>query len=134
MGTSFDALSGAEVNISSGTVGSSIEALSGSEVNISGGSVNRLIANSGSAVDFSGGFVSLFTADTGSQVSISGGTVGYSFAATPGSAVELFGGEFRLNGDVFTGQSITLGEDEVFTGTLADGSSFVFSSQRTYVF
>ena len=56
--------------------------------------------------------------------------MGGAFRATPGSIVKLFGGEFRLNGDAFTGQTITLAEDDVVTGTLADGSSFIFASQE----
>ncbi|MDA8563985.1 hypothetical protein N9L06_05985, partial [Mariniblastus sp.] len=47
----------------------------------------------------------------------------------PGSSAEFVGGEFRLNGSPFTDSSISLefqGSD-VFTGTFADGSPFVFS-------
>ena len=128
MGSGFDANSGSEVNISGGTVGSNFTSLSGSEVNISGGILSSFTANDGSNVTFSGGFVNgRFTADAGSQVSISGGAVGV-LDAMPGSVVELFGGEFRLNGDVFTGQTITLAENDILTGVFSFGSSFIFAA------
>lgn len=58
---------------------------------------------------------------------ISGGSYGRRFEARPGSDVELIGGEFELNGVTYTDSTITLTEGDVFTGTLADGSPFVFS-------
>jgi len=59
-------------------------------------------------------------------VNISGGTFGGSFSASAGSDLELIGGEFRLNGANFSGDTISLSDEDVFTGTLADGSSFIF--------
>ena len=123
VGVRFDAGSGSEVNISGGSVGFLFEACSGSEVNISGGSVG-----------------SFFRALSGSEVNISGGGIGFSFEAFAGSDVEMIGGEFRLNGAPYTGDTITLakgvdfpyqdrqGNVDVFTGTLSDGSAFIFSS------
>ena len=129
----FDAESGSEINISGGDVGSGLDANSGSEVNISGGSIgNGFNANSGSEVNISGGcFDRLFEAFSGSQVNISGGSFEPPFRANSGSDVELIGGEFRLNGAAFSGSTITLNADDVFTGTLADGSAFVFNSQES---
>ena len=127
VGSSFDANKGSEINISGGDVSSFFRAI-GSEVNISGGNLSTFTANDGSNVTFSGGIVDgLFTANAGSQVSISGGVVGRTFEAMSGSVVDLFGGEFRLNGGAFTGPTITLAEDDVFTGILANGSRFIFS-------
>ena len=63
----------------------------------------------------------------GSEAVISGGSVGDSFQAFDGSDVELIGGEFKLNGESFAGPIITLEANDVFTGTLADGSPFIFS-------
>ena len=128
VGADFAANSGSEVNISGGTVGSNFTSLSGSEVNISGGILSSFTANDGGIVTFSGGFVNgRFTANAGSQVSISGGSLG-ALDAMPGSVVELFGGEFRLNGDVFTGQTITLAENDILTGVFSFGSSFIFAA------
>ena len=46
----------------------------------------------------------------------------------PGSGtVEISGGEFELNGIAVADLNAGLGFDEVFTGTLADGSVFIFA-------
>ena len=68
-----------------------------------------------------------FGALPGSEVTISGGTLGVGFNASPSSDVELVGGEFRLNGADFADGTISLAQGDNFTGTLADGSSFIFS-------
>ena len=148
VGQDFRALSGSELNISGGAVGNFSRANSGSEVNISGGVVGvEFVASSGSVVSISGGsvrgafdarsgsevnisggiFDQFFGAFSGSEVNISGGNFGRNFRASPGSDVELIGGEFRLNGVDFSGGAISLmSENDVFTGTLADGSAFIF--------
>ena len=130
VGGGFFANSGGEVNIVGGILGGRFFANSGSEVNISGGFVDLgFDAASESVVNISGGTVSSsFIALSGSEVNISGGTVGNRFEAQAGSDVELIGGEFRLNGADFTGSAISLADEDVFTGTLADGSSFLFST------
>ena len=124
---------GSTVNISGGTVGAfggSFAAFDGSVVDISGGNVTSSIdANSGSVVNFSGGNAGGFNAFSGSEVNISGGSLG-GFNAFSGSDVELIGGEFAVNGAAFMGPLITLGDGDVFTGTLQDGSAFVFSPLR----
>ena len=116
------------VNISGGTVGNFFQAFSGSQVNISGGSFGSFFnANSGSVVNISSGSLGdTFGANSGSEVNISGGSFGRSFQALPGSGVVLIGGEFKLNGSEFSGSTITLNADDVFTGTFADGSVFSF--------
>ncbi len=129
VGRYFDAGTGSVVNITGGTVSNFFEALSGSAVNITGGTVGSgFEALSGSVVTISGGNMGVnFTALSGSAVNISGGAFGHPFSAVAGSDVELIGGEFRLNGTDFSGSTITLADGDVFTGTLADGSSFIFS-------
>ena len=128
VGSRFATFPGLEVNVSGGTVDLFFEALSGSEVNISGGTVGRCFeALSGSEVNISGGVIdSGFRAESGSEVNISGGTFGPRFRAESGSDVELIGGEFRLNGADFTDSTISLADDDIFTGTFADGSTFFF--------
>jgi len=60
-------------------------------------------------------------------VNISGGTIGTDFNASVGSNVEIIGSDFRLNGEfVFLLDRVTVGPSDVFTGVLADGSSFIF--------
>lgn len=131
-----------EINISGGAVGRELIAgpngsgdFSGglnaldSVVNLSGGILgDDSLAGPGSVVNISGGVVGYrFAAVAGSRVSISGGAIGQNFEAAAGSDVELVGGEFVLNGTEFFGSSISLGSEDVFSGTLADGSTFVFS-------
>jgi len=133
LGFGFDANSGSEVNISGGEVGLIFDANSGSVVNISGGEIGTdFNANSGSQVNITGGNIGIFfEALSGSVVRISGGSVGRRFDAQPGSDVELIGGDFELNGTAFLEPTISLGANDVFTGTLSDGSTFIFSERST---
>ena len=62
------------------------------------------------------------------MVRINGGTVGRGFDVQGGD-VELSGGEFQLNGEAFTESTVSLGAGDVFTGTLEDGSVFVFADE-----
>ena len=131
LGNSAQANSGSVVNISGGMVGYQFDANSGSVVNISGGAVGDIFdANSGSVVNVSGGAVgSGFDAFSGSEVNVSGGTFGRSFDAFLGSTVTFIGGEFLLNGEPPANPaSVTLSGADVLTGTLEDGSVFVFST------
>jgi len=125
------AIAGSVINIDGGTIGDDFAALSGSVVNINGGVLgDGFSARSGSEVYFSGGRLGQgFVARAGSLVRINGGTVGRDFDVTQGSDVELFGGEFQLNGEAFTESTISLGVGDVFTGTLEDGSVFVFADE-----
>ncbi len=128
----FDAGSGSEVNISGGVMDSLFAASSGSVVNISGGEVNndygRFTAYPGSEINISGGTIGRgIEARFGSVVNISGGTMSNGFKAKSGSEVKLFGGEFLLNGVVVASSSLTLTNSDVLTGTLEDGSPFIFS-------
>lgn len=147
VGEQFNAFDGSEINISGGIVGALFDANFDSVVNISGGSVGRHFDNFGGVVNISGGFIGPsfdagsgevnitggfieqdFEAFSGSKVRVSGGSLGRGFKAYPGSDVELFGGEFELNGIAYSGSTISLFEGDVFTGTLADGSTFNFSN------
>ena len=147
VGGEFDARNGLEVNITGGLVDNALEAFSGSEINISGGTLSAFAATfPGSVVNISGGSVGIsfeagpfsevnisggtvgraFEALGNSEVNISGGSVGHLFEASSTSNVELIGGEFQLNGTAFSGPTISLNFGDVFTGTLADGSAFIF--------
>ena len=126
LGDNFGAID-ATFNVEGGTLGSGTEVL-GSLVNISGGSVGSFFdALLGSVVNISSGIVGrVFEAQSGSAVNVTGGAFESGFIADSGSDVEFVGGEFRLNGADFSGSTITLAEDDVFIGTLADGSPFLF--------
>ena len=62
------------------------------------------------------------------MVRINGGVIGRGFDVQS-SDVELSGGEFQLNGEAFTESTVSLGAGDVFTGTLEDGSVFVFADE-----
>ena len=60
-------------------------------------------------------------------------SVGTGFNAASGSTVSISGGQFSLNGSTINDitSPFTLGDGDVFTGTLEDGSSFIFSTLNT---
>lgn len=129
VGSGFVSYDGSAVNISGGEVGGYFRAFPGSEVNITGGKLHsRFEARADSVINVAGGTLGdQFDAQSGSKVRISGGSFGRYFRNELGSNVELVGGDFRLNNADFSGDDITLGYGDVFTGTLADGSTFVFA-------
>ncbi len=131
---------GSLVEVSGGVV-RSIRANYGSSVSVSdGGIVSRFRAAEGSDVDimggvFGGGSIEElgFVTEPGSRVRISGGLLesgpgaffgGPQFA--PGT-VELIGGQFQLNGVDYTAGSVSTRPGDVFSGTFADGSAFIFN-------
>ena len=135
IGNRFSVNAGVEFNANGGTIGESFSANADSEVNISGGVFGRSFRISGDGLtgSISGGTFdsASFDASDGvvgreDQISISGGSFGRGFTAT--NTVELVGGEFMLNGSEFLGDTITLSEGDVFSGTFADGSAFVFDA------
>ena len=104
------------VNISGGIIDSFYLAFAGSEVNIAGGVVRE---------NFSAGFGGGVT-----NINISGGAIGDGFdAGFSNHNVNISGGDFRLNGNAITGSTLALdpNSNDVFTGTLADGSAFIFT-------
>lgn len=127
-----NAYAGAVINITGGVWGTFSDAHSGSVVNVINGTLDSFFeAQSGSTINLQGGVVERFTALSGSTVNITGGALGFGFDLEAGTDAELFGGEFRLNGETFTGSTLTVGDDDLFTGTLADGSAFIFAGNRS---
>lgn len=128
-----NAYAGTTINLTGGEWGSFSDAHSGSIVNVIGGTLNGFFeARAGSTINLNLGVVDdNFTALAGSTVDVAGGAIGHNFNIQAGSDAELFGGEFRLNGDEFTGSTLTVGDDDVFTGTLVDGSAFIFAGNRS---
>ncbi|MFK7770352.1 MAG: PEP-CTERM sorting domain-containing protein [Mariniblastus sp.] len=127
-----NAYAGTVVNLTGGKWGRFSDAHAGSTVNVIGGTLDSFFeAQAGSTINLSLGLVEAnFTALAGSEVDIAGGAIGDNFNIQAGSNAELFGGEFRLNGSDFDGSTLTLGDDDVFTGTLVDGSAFIFAGNR----
>ena len=130
IGPKFTAFDGSAVHISGGEIGDSFRAVDGSVVTISGGSIgDSSVALSGSEVNISGGALGAsFRASDGAEVNISGGTFGRRVDFDSGSGVTIIGGEFMLNGAEPSDLDGGLGEGDIFTGTLADGSVFIFAA------
>lgn len=129
VGAGFDALKGSKVTIKGGSVGAVFEARSGSEVTISGGVIGDFFrAMEGSSVTITGGqFGYGFQARSGSTVKIAGGALGDFVGVASGSDVEFAGGEFRFDGVDYSDDPSAASGARIFTGTLADGTPFVFS-------
>lgn len=134
----LNAYSGSTVNISGGSFLGLIDANNGSTMNISGGTIGAgFDANSGSTVNISGGRIGAdFDANSGSTVKISGGVITDTFEAKTGSTLHIFGNDLRVNGAPVTGLN-NVGDSVpyspgllfyVLSGTLADGTPFVFSN------
>ncbi len=127
-----------QFNMTGGFLSASVQANPGSTVNINGGILGGFFeANSGSTVNISGGSTNSFIdANAGSTVNLSGGNVGMFFDTFTGSTVNLIGGEFQLDGVPVVGlvaagdsAAVNLPAGRVLTGTHADGTTFVFTSQ-----
>lgn len=133
LGFGFRANRRSTVNVHDG-MATHIVAGSGSNVNLLGGETKSIRASDTSNVTISGGIVDDLNASQHSQVSIQGGTLKDSFRVNEGANVSIFGNEFQLNGAPFTGSSIELSHQidslSYFSGTLLDGSSFIFSPQE----
>lgn len=131
------------VNISGGAVGAGFRANGGSLIEISGGVVgNNFFARGGSVVNVVGGVMDgLVTVRGGGDFSIRGGTFADGFSADLDSAVRLFGGDFRLDGQEIagldeTGDSVPLDifDNAVLSGVLADGTPFAMTQADSDVF
>ena len=119
------------VNIDGGTIGNNFFSHAGSVVNVNGGTIgDDFTAGTESEVVINGGRIGQrFGADFNSRVRIIGGIVGRGFVAAQNSDVQLSGGEFQLNGEAFSGSTISIAAGDVFTGTLTDGSAFIFNNE-----
>jgi len=88
--------------------------------------------NTSVEINMAGGTVGAdFSVNSGGVLNLSGGSVGIFFRARSGSEVNFFGGEFELNGQPYTASTAILerGTSDILTGTLADGSPFIFSAE-----
>ena len=136
IGDHFDAYNSSNIIVSGGSIGDYFQATKGSVVTISGGSVgDSYTAQSGSIVNLSGGSVGfLFNAQAGSQVNISGGSIAQALRTNTGSQVTISGYDFRLDGQLISGlnsvgstKALNLAYPSLLSGTLADGSPFLFT-------
>lgn len=129
VGFRLGASSGSEVHVTGGSIADDFTAGPGVVVTISGGAVGDSF-RTGSQLTVSGGVIGAgFNAGQQSQVAISGGRFGRGFSTSASSLVDFRGGEFRLNGDAVGSGTVTITETDVLSGTLEDGSVFIFSQQ-----
>lgn len=135
IGQRFKSNGMSRINVFGGTIGSSYRAEDRSIVTVTGGSVGPgFIALSGSAIDIQGGSIGLGFRANNSSVVLSGGSIGDAFDIDSDAELLISGGEFRVDGEVVEGfrrigrRELSLSENSTFSGVLADGSTFVFSS------
>jgi hypothetical protein len=142
-GEDFLTESGSTVLITGGSFGKEFS-VQGGDVIVTGGKFDRNFTVTGT-VDIRGGeFGDSFTGKYDSHVfisggsfgdqvfmdneaAISGGMFGRGFEASFYSDVTLVGGEFQYNGSIPSGSFDLWENDHLFTGTLRDGSVFIFA-------
>ncbi len=119
------------VELYEGKIGSNAHVRFGGVVNLFGGSLGAVATGwSGSEINVDGGVLEAsFDGRNGSVVTLAAGAVGHRFRADSGSQIHIHGGEFLLNGAPIADLSGGLSFGDDFTGTLADGSSFIFSAR-----
>ena len=148
IGNNFNAFAGSEIlmtdgeigfglrlrgtaEIQGGQIGTGMRVFDDSNATISGGTVEGLTAFSGSELNISGGTIGArFTGLdvlSGATLSVSGGAFADQIRL-PSEGVLFSGNDFKVNGIVVDDASITLTNSDVFSGTLQDGNSFVFSN------
>lgn len=147
-------VSGGTISASQSEFGVSLDVRKDSSLAMTGGYVDRLFADGN--VEIHGGEVGDDSRTTGAvvitdgiigdsfsatgQVMMSGGSIGSRFRSSSlqmsggnvgalfsAQDVEFVGNEFRLNGTAYRDETFTLGSSDILTGTLADGSTFIFS-------
>jgi len=142
-GGSFSLLSdgGSTINISGGSFQDFSGPRAGGSLSISGGTFepnpfiafesSEFTASSFSNAVISGGvFNRNFEARPNSNVTVSGGQFNFGFSAS-GNGVSLVGGEFMVNDQpVADLSSVTLGTNDVLTGTFEDGNMLLVSPLR----
>lgn len=123
------------MTMNAGSIGGNLDLYNFSVFNVHGGSVGDYFdADFGSTVTITGGaFGYRPEFQSGSTGTISGGRFGQDFNVFAGSSVEFIGGEFLMDGQPIVGlenpgDTVTLSSLATLTGTLEDGSVFVFSS------
>lgn len=149
----FSAGAGSQISINGGTVERGFRAESGSTINVMDGTVDELIAMNGSESTISGGAVKLTAfsgsvvrlqggqllpsarVNQGAKLEVTGGVIGNGISNNAGESFELHGFDFQIDGVpienlALPGESATIHveEDQLFTGVLADGTPFLFTS------
>ena len=133
IGDGFHSNRGSIINIDGGAIGDDFRTHLGSVVTLTAGAIGENFRpQAGSEFHMSGGSIGQGFQPQNGQfadspiVRISGGTVGRGFSAFT-EDFELSGGEFQLNGADYSAATINVSFGDVFTGTLSDGSAFIFA-------
>lgn len=129
----FDAFEGTVVNLHDGRIDEDFELLDGSTLNALGGFIDRRFrVYDGSTVNASGArFIGETTVRSGGVFNLSGGTTGNSLTTDPLSSLNIYGGEFYLDGsplNVVGSMPLNVPANAVLSGTLADGTPFAYQS------
>lgn len=104
----------------------SLDAVGNASINMSGGRVSDVRLPVGTTMDVTGGSLGFGFEATGGALTMSGGTFSSAVDIASGSDFTLIGGDYRLDGLTVTDLSGGLPEGAIFTGTLEDGSVFIF--------
>lgn len=122
------------LNVSGGEAAGGLKLYSGSTANVSGGALGSYVSvGDGGTLNVSGGVLAKELNNNGTT-NISGGAFGRLVNEAP--LLTLSGNDFRLNGlpvagldHIGSAVSLIPGYSATLTGTLADGTPFVFSTQ-----
>ncbi|BBO35881.1 hypothetical protein PLANPX_5493 [Lacipirellula parvula] len=138
IGNGLELLGGSQANVTGGLIGANFRVGASSTAHISGGQVRELELQSTGRGEFTGGVVDLMQAESGSTANIRGGAFGDGFDVSTGAQASLFGANFEINGVAVPGLAqpgdqvtLTVAANEIFTGTLSDGTPFAFDSRES---
>lgn len=133
-----DVFDGSTVRISGDGEILRVDVKPGGHLDVAGGKVIYPLIRAGGTADMTGGKLMSTTQNLffeGGTLDVSGGQFAGIFSSLGGGEVLLQGGEFMLDGEPVTlGPSaatpVEVPDGSVFTGVLADGSPFAFSSLK----
>ncbi|TWU25972.1 beta strand repeat-containing protein [Bythopirellula polymerisocia] len=133
-------ISGGKVGVSDSSqamLGGTVWASTGSTINVTGGEVGSLRGEPDSWINISGGRIGEYSQSLdGAIITFSGGTIGNHFATGGNASLDIFGNEFRVDGQIVSGLD-SLGDSRqidfntlaVYSGVLADGTPFALAHQ-----
>jgi hypothetical protein len=133
----FEVFDGGRADIRGGEIGGNLHVEDGGVANVSGGRLRGLEPQDGSTVVVTGGLIDAISPRPGSHVEVRGGAYGDAFE-NQGATPTLFGLDFEINGAPVAGlgeigqeATLTVASDQLFTGTLSDGTPFAFTTNES---
>lgn len=138
IGNEFELQGGSQANVTGGLIGVNFDVGTSSTAHIAGGMIRGLDLEQDGRAEVTGGIIDNLTALSGSIANIRGGAFGDSFDASSSAQLTFYGADFEINGVAVpglaqAGDQVTLnvGSNQLFTGTLADGTPFAFDSRES---